>query len=910
MVATSYVSGAVICASLIFIIKRGMYLLEKDKENRDVKFDRLLNAALFFAVWDAVWGTFMKGGLDCTVVFAYLSSFILHFSACTTSCFWVGYTLHYLGEKYEKSITTVATKYVIYGAQILTLIINIFTQSIFTIKNGEYTVGKHFAVLIGLELLAYIFSAVVTVYRFYRERDEYRKERLKTVFAFAIFPVVCTCLSLLFLELPFISIGFMAGAVLIFTFNITKEYEYLIKVDHEQKEEIYRSAIDADSTGHFELNLSRDIIKGDVYEYTGNADSPQKVLDIPGLKKPYKYSEFIQWWNDHMIINPDGEFLKSVSRENLIKSFEKNDTVKEVTFWSKDDDGKDKCYRQMFLLSKDRKNGDILALTIMYDITKVVKKEDERKRNLNLINILASDYESVIVVDATTGHFSPVRLNNEEMEGRITKYEKLNFYAHILDLDTTHVFKDDVEMFERTVQKDNILKRLNEENEFTFDYRKTIHGIVKFCQGKFLRIADGENGMRFLFAVQNVDALMRKEMEQVKLLEKARNDAQAANEAKTSFLFNMSHDIRTPMNAILGFTSMARKYVDDKERVSDCLEKIEVSGNHLLKLINDVLDMSRIESGKVIIDESACNVKDIAKRVMTIAKGAATENNIALSLEMGKISHTNVYADILHVEQVILNVLSNGVKYTKPGGKVTLYLYENHTPRDGYGAYKFIIEDNGIGMSKEFANHIYEAFSRERNSTVSGIQGTGLGMSITKNLVEMMGGTVDIESELGYGTKVTISFEFRLNSGRKNSGKNKISDKNLDGISLFGRRVLLVEDNELNREIASDLLKDQGLIVEEADDGALATEMVYKSEPGYYDFILMDIQMPYMDGYKATEIIRSLENKELANIPIIAMTANAFDTDKEKSKEVGMNAHLSKPININNLIKTLKECLE
>ena len=173
-----------------------------------------------------------------------------------------------------------------------------------------------------------------------------------------------------------------------------------------------------------------------------------------------------------------------------------------------------------------------------------------------------------------------------------------------------------------------------------------------------------------------------------------------------------------------------------------------------------------------------------------------------------------------------------------------------------------------------------------------------------------MGGTVDIESELGYGTKVTISFEFRLNSGRKNSGKNKISDKNLDGISLFGRRVLLVEDNELNREIASDLLKDQGLIVEEADDGALATEMVYKSEPGYYDFILMDIQMPYMDGYKATEIIRSLENKELANLPIIAMTANAFDTDKEKSKEVGMNAHLSKPININNLIKTLKECLE
>ncbi|MCR5254450.1 MAG: response regulator [Acetatifactor sp.] len=910
MVATSYVSGAVICASLIFIIKRGMYLLEKEKENRDIKFDRLLSFALFFAVWDAIWGMFMKGGMTCTVTFAYLSSFILHFSACLTSFFWVAYTLHYLGEKYEHSIITVSAKYAILGAQVTALIFNIFTQNIFTIKDGEYTVGRHFPLLIGMELSAYVFSAVVTVYRYYRERDEYRKDRLKTVFAFAIFPIVCTCLSLRFLELPFISIGFMAGAVLIFTFNITKEYEYLIKVDHEQKEEIYRSAIDADSTGHFELNLSRDLIKGDVYEYTGNADSPQKVLDIPGLKKPYKYSEFIKWWNDHMVINPDGEFLKSVSRENLIKSFEKNDTVKEVTFWSKDDDGKDKCYRQMFLLSKDRKNGDILALTIMYDITKVVKKEDERKRNLNLINILASDYESVIVVDATTGHFSPVRLNNEDMDGRVTKYEKLNFYAHILDQDTTHIYKDDCELFERTVQKENILKKLEAENEFTFDYRKTFHGVIKFCQGKFLRIADGENGMRFIFAVQNVDAIMRKEMEQVRLLEKARNDAQAANEAKTTFLFNMSHDIRTPMNAILGFTSMARKYVDDTERVADCLEKIEVSGNHLLKLINDVLDMSRIESGKVIIDESACNIKDIAKRVMTIAKGAATENNIALSMEMGKISHTNIYADILHVEQVILNVLSNGVKYTKPGGKVTLYLYENHTPRDGYGSYKFIVEDNGIGMSKEFVNHIFEAFSRERNSTVSGIQGTGLGMSITKNLVEMMGGTLDIESELGYGTKVTINFEFRLNSGRKDRQRDKSTDKNLDGISLFGRRVLLVEDNELNREIACDLLKDQGLIVEEADDGALATEMVYKSEPGYYDFILMDIQMPYMDGYKATEIIRSLKDKELANIPIIAMTANAFDTDKEKSKAVGMNAHLSKPININMLIKTLKECLE
>ena len=397
------------------------------------------------------------------------------------------------------------------------------------------------------------------------------------------------------------------------------------------------------------------------------------------------------------------------------------------------------------------------------------------------------------------------------------------------------------------------------------------------------------------------DALHEKE------LEKAVLEAKNANEAKTRFLFNMSHDIRTPMNAIIGFSELLEKHIGEKDKAIAYLGKIKSSSNFLLSLINYVLEMARIESGKLALKKEVGCVTELIESLTDVFEPGVKKKFITYSCETD-IQHKYVICDEIKVREIFINIIGNSVKYTPEGGKISVSVKEEPFEKENYIAYRIIVEDNGIGMSKEYLPHIFEEFSREHTSTESKVTGTGLGLPIVKSLIDMMGGTIEVESQLGCGTKMTVVLPFELASEKqileeKQKEKEKISD------SILGKRVLLAEDNELNAEIAMTVLKENGLKAERAANGKQCMEMLKKMPEDYYDMILMDIQMPEMDGYEATKLIRNLDDAR-ADIPIVAMTANAFEEDRQKALESGMNAHVSKPVDMNMLFKVMAQILK
>ncbi|MCH5208815.1 MAG: response regulator [Oscillospiraceae bacterium] len=545
----------------------------------------------------------------------------------------------------------------------------------------------------------------------------------------------------------------------------------------------------------------------------------------------------------------------------------------------------------------------------------------------------------------------------------------------------------------------------------------------------------------YLWVTQNFREYTKQAVKQAVLTEKLQK-AEAADRAKSMFLSNMSHDLRTPMNAIIGYTTLVQSNLDKPEKTEEYLKKILSSSNHMLSLINDVLDMSRIESGKLNIEEKECSISDIFRDMRNIIQTQMKSKQLNFFMDTIDVIDEDIYCDKLHTNQVILNLLSNAIKFTPSGGSVGLTIRQKPNAAKGFGAYEIRVKDNGMGMSEEFTKHIFEPFERERNSTISGIQGTGLGMAITKNIVDAMGGTIEVFSEKGKGTEFVINVEFRLQSEPKKiesvqvleglraliaddnfatcdsvskmlhqigmrpdwvlHGKeavlhakqayelgdeykayiidwllpdlnglevvrqiraeigdsapiiiisaydwadieeealaagvtafcskpiflselrdvlakaagSDISRKDKDSApdlsSIEGTRLLLVEDNELNREIANELLSERGFVIEQAENGQIAVDMVKQSEEGYYKIILMDVQMPVMDGYTATKEIRALENPALANIPIVAMTANAFEEDKKRAVDSGMNAHIAKPIDFEKLIEVVIDLL-
>lgn len=392
-------------------------------------------------------------------------------------------------------------------------------------------------------------------------------------------------------------------------------------------------------------------------------------------------------------------------------------------------------------------------------------------------------------------------------------------------------------------------------------------------------------------------------------LEKAAIEARMANEAKTRFLFNMSHDIRTPINAIIGFADLLEKHLDDKKRVLDYISKIKHSSSFLLSLINYVLEMARIESGKATLKTETGDLKNLVNTLNDVFEPSIEEKKLQYTCNL-KVENPYVHCDKTKLREILLNVISNSIKYTPEGGSVTVDITEEgHDAEKKVSFYRFTIEDTGIGMSKEYLPHIFEEFSRENTSTESKVIGTGLGLPIVKSLVDLMGGTIEVSSEVAVGTKTIIILPFLVSEEECKDAVQEQQESTKLLALLMGKRILLAEDNELNAEIAITILEEEGLKVEWAEDGIKCLEMIKKVPEDYYDMILMDIQMPNMDGYRTTEEIRSLPDKR-AQIPIVAMTANVFDEDKKKAYEAGMNGYIAKPIDTKAIFSTLGEILQ
>ncbi len=385
-------------------------------------------------------------------------------------------------------------------------------------------------------------------------------------------------------------------------------------------------------------------------------------------------------------------------------------------------------------------------------------------------------------------------------------------------------------------------------------------------------------------------------------IKKAAKEAQIANETKTRFLFNMSHDIRTPMNAIVGFSELLEKHLDDKERAADYVAKIKKSSSFLLSLINYVLEMARIESGKVELKSEITDIKVLIDSLNAVFESDIKNKNLKYTCKCN-IEYGYIICDLTKVKEIYLNIISNAIKYTNPAGSVKVEFWEIPCDRDGYATYVSKVEDTGIGMSKEYLPHIFEEFSREHTSTETKIAGTGLGLPIVKSLVELMGGTIDVESKVDVGTTMVVTLTFPI-ATKEQAEKQRKEVTNQIIKNVKGKKILIAEDNELNAEIAMTVLKENGIQAECVDDGKACVEGLAQKPEDYYDAILMDIQMPNMNGYEAAKKIRSMDGRR-SKIPIIAMTANAFEEDKQRAIESGMNAHVGKPIDIKKLILLL-----
>lgn len=672
---------------------------------------------------------------------------------------------------------------------------------------------------------------------------------------------------------------------------------------------------------------------------------------------------------------------------------------------------------------------------------KLQEKKNER-RHKELVQALSVDYNLVCYFDLNTGEGIPLQTNDDEAHmfdsiftGALSLKDSIDRYID------EFVYEDDKNLLREAASPEVLTEALTQKNMHYLNYRTMCNGEMKYFQMKVVHTGEWRETRGIVMGFRSVNKEIRDEMEKKNLLEDALLQANRANKAKSVFLSNMSHDIRTPMNAIVGFTALAITHIDHKEQVEEYLKKIMTSGNHLLSLINDILDMSRIESGRMHLEEKECSLPEILHELRNILQADIHSKQLELHIDTVDVLDEEIYCDKLRLNQVLLNLLSNAVKYTGPGGIISLRITEKSGAPAGYASYEFCIKDTGIGMSEEFATHIFEPFERERNSTISGIQGTGLGMAITKNIIDMMNGSISVKSKLNVGTEITVFLTFRLHDGPKEpqdipefrncralvvdddfntcdsvsymlgqvgmraewtlSGKEAVLRTrqavsrqdmyavyiidwllpDMNGIEVTRRirkemgedvpviiltaydwtevedeareagvtafcskplflsdlrnclysiigtskqrdalanavgddtptgRILLVEDNELNQEIAQAILEEAGFTIEIAGNGQIAVDILQKADPNYYQLVLMDVQMPIMNGYEATRIIRQMEDPAISSIPIIAMTANAFDDDRREALKSGMNGHIAKPINVEKLFDTLRKIL-
>ncbi len=555
---------------------------------------------------------------------------------------------------------------------------------------------------------------------------------------------------------------------------------------------------------------------------------------------------------------------------------------------------------------RSRFAGDIFYVFVGDATEKRERQSEEERRRLAVIEGLSSEYEAILYVDLDKDKLLPYRLSSRIEFQFGSGPQCYSFHEFCTEYIKTWVYPEDRALITLALDPHWIRKNVASQDTYYVNYRIRTPENVQYFQLRIAHAGHQESCSQVVIGSRRVDDEIQHEMEQKRLLEDTLNHAKRANIAKNTFLANMSHDMRTPLNAITGFTALAQNHMEEPEKLAEYLQKIQASGDQLLSLINDILEISRIESGTLQTEDVPCCLSTLISDFLKSQEAQTEKKHLSLTMDLSGAEHTCVYSDPGKLRQILACLTSNAIKYTPDGGRIRISVSERKAPTNNYASYEFSVEDNGIGIAPEYLEHIFEPFERVKNTTFSGIHGTGLGLTIARRLVELMDGTIAVESRPEQGSRFAFTLTLRIQH-------SNLLDEEAAAEALLqrfrGRKILLVDDNDLNLELESELLEDLGFSVDTAMDGRIALDLLLQADPGTYALILMDIQMPIMNGYETTQVIRSLNDPLLHSIPIIALSANAFEEDRRMSRKSGMNAHMSKPLNTDQLLEFLAEII-
>ena len=689
-----------------------------------------------------------------------------------------------------------------------------------------------------------------------------------------------------------------SGNQTFFQGNITAITDFVkAKEKIEQKQEESNrilSVLSRDYTTILSCDLKQDtfeVVKGDTFTHN---DSEEKQKLVRGSNC---YSERVRYFFENVLIKDSApEYLERLLPEHLMEELKEKGSIEIYHKTIPNGSGSRHFLAKAIRLSNEEDHFKIILG--FRSVDEIIKKEQEIELQREIIEGLGKEYFSVLAVELDKDRVLSYRESGEN--GKIisdfcrkcgNRWSKIiPSYAEMMVSDNTNG------EFENQLGLETLR---SQEKDYSMTYEFKLETGINYHQVRVAFVKKKDGTRMAVVGTRNIDSLIKKERMQEEKLKKAYVAAENANKAKTEFLNNMSHDIRTPMNVILGYNHLMKSQLTESKQL-DYQKKIEQSGKLLLAIINNVLDMARIESGKIKVDENYERVGEVVDEIISTFSSEAEEKEIHLSGSM-KVTHRNILCDGTKIREIYVNLVSNAMKYTPRGGNVTITVEELPCEKEGYMKVKSEIKDTGIGMSKEYLPTLFEPFSREQNTTTGRVGGTGLGMPIVKKMVDLMGGSLEVESEAGKGTIFTFTLMHKI-ADRKyySQRKEKVKTSNM-GESLSGKHVLLAEDNDLNAEIAVTVLEEAGIVIERVEDGIQCVNRVEQMSPGTYDLILMDIQMPNMDGYQAAQRIRHLNDKTRAEIPIIAMTANAFAEDRKRAFDAGMNGHIAKPIDIEKL---------
>lgn len=643
-----------------------------------------------------------------------------------------------------------------------------------------------------------------------------------------------------------------------------------------------------------------EIIKADAFTYNDHEEKQELV------RGSNCYSERIRYFFENVLIKDSApEYLEKLLPDNLMKELKETDIIELYHKTIPNENGFKHFLARAIRLSYDEEHFKIILS--FYSVDEIIKKEQEIELQREIIAGLGKEYFSVLAVDLDKDQVFSYRESEEN--GRIisdfcrecdNRWSKIiPSYAKVMVSDTTNG------EFEKQLGLEALR---SQEKDYSMTYEFKSETGINYHQVRVAYVKKKDGTRMAVVGTRNIDSLIKKERMQEEKLKKAYDAAKSANKAKTEFLNNMSHDIRTPMNVILGYNQLMKSLLTEPKQL-DYQKKIEQSGKLLLSIINNVLDMARIESGNMKVDENFEIVGEVVDEILSTFSSEAEEKEIHLSSSM-QVTHKNILCDSTKIRKIYVNLVSNAIKYTPSGGNITITVEELPCEKEGYMKVKSEIKDTGIGMSKEYFPTLFEPFSREHNTTTGKVGGTGLGMAIVKKMVDLMGGSIEVESEPGKGTIFTFTLMHKIADKKYYSRKIETAESSDSVEKLRGKHVLLAEDNNLNAEIAVAVLEKTGLVIDRVEDGIQCVSRIEQLPSDTYDLILMDIQMPNMDGYKATQCIRHLNDKKKAEIPIIAMTANAFEEDKKRAIDAGMNGHIAKPVEIDKLISEILKYTE